>query len=446
MSFKNFRFQIIIRVIGIGLAMVGLAWSLYETDFLMTPIVFGLLAIIQMFALIYYGEWTIRELKRFFESFIDSDYTRRFEKSEKGKPFQQLEAAFNNIVEDFRKIRIEKEEHYQYLLQVNKHVNVGLICFTADGNIDLMNTAACQLLNKPLLTRMEMLANYNADFYDQITALDSGEKALYKGDFGQGAIDLAIAAHQFKLGEQEYTLLSLQNIRSELDAQEMQAWQKLIRVLTHEIMNSVTPVVSLTTAVKKIMEDETGYPVAVSTLEEEQGEDIYKSINAIENRGQGLLEFVNAYRDYTKIPSPELEKTDLIALVNNVLVVLKGSLEHIEVQVKADESKVFCQIDGKLIDQVLINILKNATEALEGNEHPRIIINIQSSDGPRISIANNGPGIPTEIREEIFVPFYTTKPKGNGIGLSLSKQIMKAHGGDIDSETGPNGTVFKLRF
>ena len=244
MGFKNFRLQIIIRVVGIGLTMIGLAWSLYETDFLMTPIVFGLLTLIQLVALIYYSEWILRELKLFFNAFIDSDYTRRFEDSGKGKAFDDLEKTLNQIVVDFKKIRIEKEEHYQYLLQFNKHVNIGLICFTEDGHIDLMNSAACELLNRPVLHQIKMIKNLNAEFFEKIMALTSGEKLLYKSNFNSSPMELAVAANKFILGEKNYTLLSLQNIHSELEAQEMESWQKLIRVLTHEIMNSVTPVVS----------------------------------------------------------------------------------------------------------------------------------------------------------------------------------------------------------
>lgn len=445
MDFKNFRLQIILRTLGIVLTVIGLAWSIYETKFLMTPLVFGLATIIQMIALIYYNEWTLREIKRFFDSFIDSDYTRRFEQSEKGNAFNQLGSAFNKIVEDFSKIRIEKEEHYQYLLQVNKHVNVGILCFTGAGKIDLMNSAACDLMNKQALNEMNMVHNFAPEFHDLLMDLKSGEKMMYKCDFGAGKIDLAISANKFKLGIKDYTLISLQNIKSELDAQEMQAWQKLIRVLTHEIMNSVTPVVSLTTAVKRLMEDESGSAKLISELQQEQGDDIYKSINAIEKRGKGLLKFVNAYRDYAKVPVPELVEVNLADVVKDVLLILGSSLKHIKVEISTSNEFAQCEFDPNLIEQVLINLIKNATEALAEMESPQIEIKVDSSI-PSISVIDNGPGITAENLEEIFVPFFTTKKQGNGIGLSLSKQIMKAHKGDITVESDSTGTTFTLKF
>jgi nitrogen fixation/metabolism regulation signal transduction histidine kinase len=446
MGFRNFRFQIIIRVVGICLTMIALAWSLYETEFLMTPLVFGLLTLFQLIALIYYSEWILRELKLFFNAFIDSDYTRRFEDSGKGRAFDDMEKTLNQIIVDFKKIRIEKEAHYQYLLQINKHVNVGLICFTEDGHIDLMNSAACELLNRPVLHQMKMIKNFDVAFFEKIIALKSGEKMLFKSDFYSNPMDLAVVANKFILGDKKYTLLSLQNIHSELEAQEMESWQKLIRVLTHEIMNSVTPVVSLTTAVKKIMEDEHGSRLKINQLEIDQGEDIYKSISAIEKRGEGLLNFVNAYRDYSKIPEPKLETLDLIVVVNDVLEVLKTDLNGSTVNFRTDSEKLALDIDRGLIEQVLINLIKNAAEALTETPNPSISINLNSSNGIIISIADNGPGIPKAMQEEIFVPFFTTKPNGNGIGLSLSKQIMKAHGGDLKLISSNQGTRFEISF
>lgn len=444
MAFNNFRLQIILRVIGITISIIGLAWSIVDTEFLMTPIVFGLVTVLQIIALIKYNEWILRELKRFLDSFIDRDYTRRFEQNYKGKAFRDLGSTFNQVVADFEQIRIEKEEHYQYLLQVNEHVNVGLICFKEDGRVDLMNAAACELLNQPRIGEIKMIKNHDVGLFEKLNGMKSGDKILHAYDRPDGRVELAIAAGKFRLGHTAYTLLSFQNIHAELDAAEMQAWQKLIRVLTHEIMNSVTPVVSLTTAVKMIMEEEPGKFKDLSSLGNAEALDIYKSINAIESRGKGLLKFVNAYRDYTKVPELELEQVDLVAQINEVLQVLKEPLRLVEVSFEHKANEVFHTLDSKLIDQVLINLIKNALEAMEDLE--KASIEIQLKEGPMITIRDHGPGIPKEIRDEIFVPFFTTKKEGNGIGLSLSKQIMKAHKGDISVESDSDGTTFTLKF
>lgn len=447
MVFSNFRLQVILRGIGIGLTTVGFAWSIYRTEFLMTPIVFALITILQLIGLIWYAEGALNDIKRFSESFIDSDYMRKFDETKRGRVFENLGHTFNKIIEDFKRIRIEKEEHYQYLLQVNRYVNVGLICFTKDGKIDLMNAAAAALLDKPILNRMEHIANLDQAFHDLLTNLKPGEKYLYKSAFTDDHKDLAITTNKFILKKQEYTLVSLQDIRAELDAHEMTAWQKLVRVLTHEIMNSVTPVVSLTTAVKLMMESD-GKPINVAELNEETGEDIYRSIAAIESRSRGLLNFVNAYRDYTKPLQLELETVSLHALVNETLLVLKPNLQHVDLQVdpKSSESATV-NGDPKLLIQVLINLVKNAGEALEGCSSPQVRIAVQTYAGQHcILVSDNGAGIPEAIKDEIFVPFFTTKEKGTGIGLSLSKQIMKAHNGDILVDSDSNGTRFKLLF
>lgn len=446
MVFKNFRFQIVLRGLGIGASAVVLAWSIYATQFLMTPIVFSLLTIIQIIALIHYVEGTLKEVKRFSDSFVNSDYMRKFDDTDKGRIFRELGQTFDRIIEDFKQIRIEKEEHYRYLLQVNEHVSVGLICFKEDGRIDLMNRAAADLLNTPMLDRMEHLQNYDEPFHYLLTHLKPGEKKLFRASFTKEARDLAIVANKFILKNESYTLVSLQDIRAELDAHEMTAWQKLIRVLTHEIMNSVTPVVSLTTAIKMMMEDEEGKPVPVSSLDEETGEDIYRSVFAIESRGKGLLGFVNAYRDYTSPPEPDLETVNLLSLATEAVQIMNPTMDGIALTLDArSNERALVQADPKLIGQVLINLIKNAKEALSTQEGGEISVLIQG-DSARVSLSvkDNGPGIPEDVKDEIFVPFFTTKEKGNGIGLSLSKQIMKVHGGDITVDSDSTGTRFSL--
>jgi len=448
MAFKNFRFQVILRGVGIGLSAFAFAWSIYLTEFFMTPLVFVLLTLLQLVGLIIYAEGTLKEVKRFADSFQERDYTLKFDESVKGRIFRELGHAFNNIIEDFKKIRIEKEEHYRYLLQVNDHVNVGLICFKTDGKIDLMNKAAAGLLDTTVLDRMEHLNNHQPEFHNLLLSLKPGDKQLFHSTMTAEAKDLAVVANKFILKEEVYTLVSLQDIRSELDENEMTAWQKLIRVLTHEIMNSVTPVVSLTTAIKLMMEDGEGKPVPLAELDEETSEDIYRSVFAIENRGKGLMGFVNAYRDYTNPPQPELETVNLLALASDTLQVLKSELGGIEAVIDPKSREdVQVQADGKLIGQVMINLVKNAREALSSFDTPTIKLMIDKEVGKgRVIVTDNGPGISPEVLEEIFVPFFTTKEKGNGIGLSLSKQIMKIHGGDLQVKTSTKGTAFTLQF
>lgn len=448
MVFKNFRFQILLRCLGIGVSAMALAWSVYTTEFLMTPIVFVLATLIQVVALISYVEGTLKEVKRFSDSFINNDYMRKFDDTDKGRIFKDLGQTFDRIIEDFKQIRIEKEEHYRYLLQVNEHVSVGLICFKSDGKIDLMNRAAADLLNTPIMDRMEHLRNHDEPFHYLLTRMKSGEKKLFKASFAKESKDLAIVANKFILKNESYTLVSLQDIRAELDAHEMTAWQKLIRVLTHEIMNSVTPVVSLTTAIKMMMEDEEGKAIPVKSLDEETGDDIYRSVFAIESRGKGLLGFVNAYRDYTNPPEPELETVNLLSLATEAVQIMTPTMDGVALTLdRGSNEQTLVQADPKLIGQVLINLVKNAKEALSSTEQPEINVLVKGNSArATLSVQDNGPGIAADVKDEIFVPFFTTKEKGNGIGLSLSRQIMKVHGGDIMVDSDDKGTRFSLVF
>ena len=441
MVFKHFRFLVILRVLGILVSSLALMWSIYETDFLMTPIVFGLFTVIQVLALISFMERSTRQLNSFMESFVDQDYTRKFESQYEGKVFRELSQTFNRILDEYARLSVEREGQYQYVKQINEHVQVALISFKDDGRIDLMNKRAQQLLNSPLLYRIEDLSHYEVGLKNLILRLGSGERELYK----TAQLSLAVVAKKFSLAKEQFTLVAIQDISKELEANELESWQKLIRVLTHEIMNSMTPVLSLSTAVKKLVEEENSL-IAKEKVSPEDILDIHKSIKAIEKRGEGLLKFVNAYRDYTKIPELELEKVSFKALMDEVLTLFDEQIQEKKIAVSCDcEFDARLALDSKLITQVLINLLKNAIEALEKVDNPKIELSLKGRDEQvSFTISDNGSGIPEEIRNDIFVPFFTTKKEGSGIGLSLSRQIIKAHGGDLSLISTTHGCSFEL--
>lgn len=445
---KNFRFQLILRSLGIAAASTGLAWAWLYTDFLITPIAFGLLVLIQSIFLIVYCESTFREMSNFFSAFEDEDYTRKFSFKKRGKAFVELAGQFNRIMGRFQQLAVEKEQHYQYLLRVFEHVDIALISFTSQGKISLMNQPACALLDRPKLPHIRALAQLSEPLHDEIREIRSGEHKLLKVPLHGRNRSLALAAQHFKLGKEYYTLISIQDIQNELDANEMQAWQKLIRVLTHEIMNSVTPLVSLTTAVKLMVEESPGKALPPEALEEETMYDIYRSLSAIENRNQGLLSFINAYRDYTRVPEPHPEVVPLATFVENLKPLLQQSLaaSPVQLQYSTEEMPATATFDAKLIEQVLLNLVKNAAEAIGNN--PEGLIELRFGRKPfSIAVVDNGPGIAPEQIEQIFVPFYTTKLGGNGIGLSLSRQIMKAHQGQLQLQSTVGiGTAFTLEF
>lgn len=411
----------------------------------MSPLGFGLLTIAQMVMLFYFINRTRDELLVFFKSFDNRDFNKAYNEFAWGQSKDELKVAFNNVLRTFKKLSLEREEQYQYLQLVNEHVSVGLVSFKKNGKVDLMNSAAQKLLGVPQLGKIEQLANHDDPLWQSLKNLKVGDRTILSPT--GSAIKLAVVSRSFKLAEDDYTLISLQDISAELEEREMDAWQKLIRVLTHEIMNSVTPVVSLTTAIKMIMQDDQGN-LKSQDLEAEELDDVFKSIVAIEKRGQGLLGFVKAYRDYTRPPVPEIAKVNLFSLINDTVQITKSELGDVKVDVSKEiPVDAFVQADEKLISQVLINLIKNAAEAMENKPGSRITVDVSIQDDmTSLRVSDNGPGIPEDIVDEIFVPFFTTKKQGNGIGLSLSKQIMKAHKGDILAESSSSGTTFSLIF
>ncbi|WP_420384997.1 sensor histidine kinase [Roseivirga sp.] len=450
MDFKHFRVQLVLRTLGILIATLALAWSIYETEFLMTPIVFGLLMLIQVFLLISYVEKGNKQVNHFLHSFFDKDYTRKFTPQFSGKVFQQVADSLNQIMEDYAQLNLEKEEYYQYVRQVNEHVEVALISFKSDGRIDLMNKSAQHLLRSPLLYNIDAIRNYDQGLLQVIKGLKTGERQLYKTRLGGDEMNLALVAKKFKLSEKEYTLVALQDIRQELQQNEIDAWQKLIRVLTHEIMNSMTPVLSLTTAIKQMVDDEGG-PKAVESIVQEEVNDIHRSISAIEKRGEGLLNFVNAYRNYTRLPELKLEEVSLSEIVEQAVTLVNKEFSTSGVNLKFESSVLAgdraIMVDSKLISQVLLNLLKNAREAVSGIENPLVSIRLScETAGLVVTVSDNGHGVPEHLRDDIFVPFFTTKEQGTGIGLSLSRQIIKAHGGDLKLLESEEGSRFEVRM
>lgn len=446
MDFKHFRLQIVLRGMGILLGCLALAWSVYETEFLMTPIVFGLFTLIQLIALISYVEKGNRQINDFLQSFFDKDYTRKFTPKLSGRVFQEVSHGLNKIMEDYARLSIEKEEYYQYVRQVNEHVEVALISFKADGRIDLMNKSAQRLLQSPLLYNINAIGNYDPELLTMLWSLNSGERKLYKTRLNGEWMNLALVAKKFKLSDKEYTLVALQDIRQELQQNEIDAWQKLIRVLTHEIMNSMTPVLSLTTAIRKIVDDES-QPKPIKSISQDEMNDIHKSIKAIENRGSGLLNFVNAYRDYTRLPELKLEEVSLRALLEEVITLVEKDFERegIMLEFTSEGSERPVLLDAKLMTQVFINLLKNAREAVMEVNNPKVSVKLSHVENNFcLLVTDNGSGIPEDLREDIFVPFFTTKKQGTGIGLSLSRQIIKAHGGDLKLLESEEGSRFEL--
>ena len=433
----------------LGATMGLLVLFLFRTDFIAVVIFVGLAATYQIYALIHYVTRTNRDLARLLESIRYADFSQSFTHQLKGSGFEELQTAFGDVIKEFQKAKIEKEEHLRYLQTIVDHVGIALIAFNTEGKVELLNNAAKRLLNIPQLRNINQLEKINFKLTETLTYLSPGDNRLIKIQQGDDLLQLSIYATGFVLRQEQLILVSMQNIQTELEEKEMEAWQNLIRVLTHEIMNSITPIASLASTAHDLLKnspDPANGDVSIDNLI-----DVRVAVDTIEKRSQGLLTFINNYRELTRIPKPDFKIVRIKDLFERIQTLLQDQFEQnqIDFQMRIDPESLEITADPNLIEQVLINLCKNSIEAVDGKSSPQIHLNA-GTDGlgnPVLKVIDNGRGIAAEITEKIFIPFYTTKQKGSGIGLSLSRQIMRSHKGTLSVSSKPDAeTAFTLRF
>ena len=451
MVYKSFRVNCIIRILLLGATLCGFFYFLFKTTQYAALYIIGAFILYQIYSLIHYVEKTNRDLARFFQSIEYSDFSQTFKNNKLGSSFDALNKAFTEVMNAFRKTRSEKEEHYRYLQTVVQHVGIGLIAFQPDGEVELVNTAAKRLLKVPRLKNINSLESLSKPLVDALFRLKPKEKALVKLENNNEPLHLSLYATEFKLRGQKYSLVSIQNIHSELEEKEIEAWQRLIRVLTHEIMNSVTPIASLASTINELIQERFESPEFEKEKASESSNDIYQALHTIQKRSQGLLHFMDAYRNLTLLPKPKFHIFSVNELFTRVEKLMQSHIAEKAVSFKTHIEPQGLELiaDPELMEQVLINLLLNALQAVEGQKNAKIELSGSLDERGRIiiQVIDNGPGIPQENLEKIFIPFFSTKEGGSGIGLSLSRQIMRLHKGSISVHSEPNvNTVFTLLF
>ena len=451
MGFKNFRLNILSRIlILVGLAYI-LLWSLMNTQWQITPLVCGLLVILCVVDLVYYVEKTNRELTSFLEFIHHHDFSVNIANKGKGKTFSDLGSAYKLITTEYQRLNMEKEAHYQYLESVIEHISVALICLDESNSVVLMNQQAKKLFKAPYLPGTKSFKRIDKNLPEILQRLVDGERHLISLKIEDETLQLVLYATEFQLLDQNYKLVSFQNIRDELEQREIDSWQKLIRVLTHEIMNSVTPIISLTGVIRDTLLTRGEDRLASGELSAMEHADLLKSIKSIESRSRGLMNFVQAYSNLTNLPSPDFSTVDVLTLFNQVRTIMLPELEKsgISFDISCAEKGLTIRADHQMIEQVLINLIKNAIEALAGRDNPQIQLHcfINRQGKALLQVIDNGPGVDPENIENIFIPFFTTKHKGSGVGLSISRQIMFVNKGLLSVKTAPGkGCKFTLRF
>lgn len=412
------------------------------------PIYAGLVLlvfIIQTIALIRYFSRLEVEMKQFTAAVHYRDFTQSYSITRSPLLLKELRIAFNEVNMTFLQLNSEKEIQYQHLKMILEMIDTGILSYDQDGDIQWMNESFRKLFALPALKHLSGLVTRNPDLQTLLDESTAGNKRLVKLKTGSTSLTVVTSVVKFKINGKVNYLLAVKNINEAVEETETLAWQKLLRVLTHEIMNSVAPITSLAETLKHRIDTLDTMPSA------ELLADMSLSIEVIRSRSLGLMKFADTYRSISRITQPSLSVVLIADLFKQIERLMKFDFEQQQIQFNflLREPNLTLSIDVSLIEQVILNLIINAIDATTGQQEKKIRLQGQLNEQGKvvIEITDNGPGIPSEIRDTIFVPFFTTKKDGSGIGLSLSKQIMQLHKGTIvvESQTG-KGSTFKLVF
>ncbi len=449
MASRNFYIQMIIRVLFLTFTALVLAFSVSK-QWYFTLGISAVALILLVFSLITFLNRTNRKIAYFFDAIKNEDFTLRFPEGVTIESFKELNKSLNRVNGLIQEVHVQLQVREQYYQEILKQASIGIMTYNDKGHILFANPTLEQLLDYTPLNHIKQLKQVDENLYRIFKNFKPFERKLFQLTNEREQTQLALKSTHLSLDGQSLLLVVVQDIHKELDEKETESWVRLIRVLTHEIMNTITPIASISDSIIKYYR-KGGKITPMAELEESQINNTLKGLEVIKEQGSDLMDFVQSYRSLLHVPEP-----------NKSLVKGKDLLEKINVLMSArlldgeSEFKVFCKpedlefyIDEKQIGQVLINLVKNALQSVEyaNNGKVHVMAGIDTNGSKYIEILDNGPGISPEMMDEIFVPFFTTKSEGTGIGLSLSKRVMQLHGGNIQVRSIPKKeTVFRLTF
>jgi two-component system, NtrC family, nitrogen regulation sensor histidine kinase NtrY len=444
---KKFEWRILIRVLLLFITITAASWllvnALYVYLLIAAPVI--LYQVIEFFR---FQRKAHEELDQFVESVHYRDFSRYFDVKHAPTELQPLRKGFNEINSTFKLISKEKETQYQYLQKILELVETGILSYDLEsGEVVWMNETLKKMLQIPYIKTIHSFEKRDAALCRQIEKIKPGENAIGTVHLERSAFKILLSATAFQTDGKKYKLIAFQNVEEALDETESKAWQKLLSVMTHEIMNSVAPISSLADTLKNRLQQ------SATVLNNDSGsvDDLELGIETIKRRSEGLLKFAETYRNLNKITTLNLKKVYVRDLFENLLQLMQPTLEqkNIELETIIKDMDLSLQADVNLLEQVLINLLVNAMEAVKEKTDPRIVLSSYMNTAGKtvIKIADNGSGMPEELMEKIFIPFFSTKKSGSGIGLSLCKQIMMLHKGNITVQSKEGeGTAFLLQF
>ncbi len=445
MGYKYFTLKITLRLALIAMTMLAMVYTWLQGDYLLTTVNLALLTVIQAVLLVRYIDKFQRDIAFFFRSVKSDDFSMQAQQG----AFEELTQAMQEVGDHVGSVKRKLADQNNYFQHVVEQLPVGLLAFNHSGKVQLINAAAADLL-QARISDIEECDQLSPGLSQQLKQLAVSQQEVVTLHSNHETLLVSLKASLLKRENEELKLVSLQNIKGELERNEINTWQKLISVLTHEIMNSVAPITSLSGTIKGyFLNKEDGKSKDASQLDNGTIRKTVDGLEIINKRSEGLTSFVEDYRRLSVLPKPQKEAIVLKSLFEDVANLHKRELEEFGILMKIQETKLHVMADKTQLEQVLINLVKNAVYALDtSNDQKRIRLSaLKSENQIDILVTDNGKGITDELIDKIFVPFFTTREGGSGIGLSLCRQIMNNHGGSIQVRSELRGdTVFTLRL
>ena len=450
MVYKRFSLFLAIRLVVLGAAIAAALWLLLQPGLhSATLLAIGIVAIAAA-ELWWYISRTNREVARFLDAARHADYSQRFGYEDMGTGFGELAAAFTDVLDRMYDQRSNLEAELRRLRALIDHIPIPLMTLHSDNSITLQNNASRRLFGSAHVTQLADLKQFGTGFHDAVTEAVPGRRELVTFSVEGIEYQLTLATSENIIAGETSRLISLQDIQSELNVTQAEAWQDLVRVLTHEIMNSITPVTSLAATAREVVDDVVTKAGDDSPLGEDLV-DLRDAVHTVARRSESLTQFVNSYRQITRLAPPEKKRVHLGELFESVSRLAEaewpGSGEVLSARVEPSELDVYA--DRDLLEPVVMNLLRNAFQATADVERPRIELRgrLNRRGNVVVEVGDNGPGVPDDIARKIFVPFFTTKKDGSGVGLALARQVMTAHGGFVRvAPSSSGGALFTLTF
>lgn len=436
----SMNINLLIRSTLLVFNVVAASWFAFATNFPLWAVLLFTLAAIQIFLLLNYSNSINKKIAFFFDAIENNDSTLHFKENVNNKSLKKLNKSLNRVNQQIQNIKLQSKEQEQFYQQMLEQVATGVIICTTNGRIVFANAKAKQLLKQDQFTNLVQLKQTNQQLYETLINLVPGQKRLIKTNLNQTVIQLTFQINEIKTRNEDIRLISFYDIHTELDEREVDAWIRLIRVLTHEIMNSIAPITSLSETIMEYFISN-GQPKNPTELTQEIIDNTTQGLKIVTERGRNLTEFVSTYRKITKIPVPKRTRFALSDLIDKVRILSSThpGFENTEFNVSLNPEKITVCADETQLTHVLINIVKNAIEASDQTANPHIEIKafLQKDESVTIIVTDNGKGISAEMAEQVFVPFFTTKENGSGIGLSFSRQVIRMHNGTLNIRSKP---------